>query len=239
MASTSTSSPISEEENVSNIIGSQEKENSFTDTGRDVNDTSTVSALQDNIESKGKNAYYFAHAHKATGPKWDGKPEPRLLAKHSSSGNDVTSNLVVDTEDLHISNISNDADSLLKSLRQSKSSFDFKSNITKYAFLDEGKKVKIYIDLKGVGEQCANEDDIKLDWDESSLSLQVFNYNDVSDKETQADKVRCLSFGRLHGFILKATFKLKTDRIILVLFKKVEEGKDPEEWPAVAQKVED
>jgi hypothetical protein len=28
----------------------------------------TQSALRDNISKKGKNAYYYAHAHKATGP---------------------------------------------------------------------------------------------------------------------------------------------------------------------------
>lgn len=30
--------------------------------------SSTTSALRDNISKKGKNAYYYAHAHKATGP---------------------------------------------------------------------------------------------------------------------------------------------------------------------------
>jgi len=29
----------------------------------------SISALGDNIARKGKNAYYYAHAHKATGPK--------------------------------------------------------------------------------------------------------------------------------------------------------------------------
>ena len=41
------------------------------------------SALRDNIARKGKNAYYFAHAHKANGPEWDGKVEPKLLSKTS------------------------------------------------------------------------------------------------------------------------------------------------------------
>ena len=34
----------------------------------------SVSALRDNIATKGKNAYYYAHSHKADGPAWDGKP---------------------------------------------------------------------------------------------------------------------------------------------------------------------
>lgn len=39
-----------------------------------VADEGSVSALRDNIATKGKNAYYYAHSHKADGPAWDGKP---------------------------------------------------------------------------------------------------------------------------------------------------------------------
>ncbi len=203
------------------------------------------SALQDNIESKGKNAYYFAHAHKSNGPKWDMKPEPRLLVKHSSSsGLNNNSNNECDEE--QISSISKHAESLIQSLKDSKSSFNFaKSNITKYAFLDEGEKVKVYIDMKGVGDRCTNENDVQLDWDERSFSLTVYNYkynnDDNVDDATRTDSndVQCLSFGKLHGFITKAVVKVKTDRLILTLFKKVEEGKDPETWPSIAQKGDD
>ncbi len=40
----------------------------------------TLSALQENISKKGKNAYYYAHGNKIDGPVWDGKEEPRLIA---------------------------------------------------------------------------------------------------------------------------------------------------------------
>lgn len=216
------------------------------------------SALQDNLLSKGKNAYYFAHRNTPTGPKWDGKPQPRLLSTHSSTdlgngGDSNTSDLEQETGDLKISSINNHARSLIQGLKDSKSSFDFaKSNITKYAFLDDGKKVKIYIDMKGVGEICNADEDVKLDWDERSFSLKIHNYQvppeDEEEKESAASSaaqiteevkdVQCLSFGRLHGSIRKATVKVKPDRIILTLFKKVEEGEDPEEWPAIAQKGE-
>ena len=42
-------------------------------------DESSVSALRDNIATKGKNAYYYAHSHKADGPAWDGKPGEWML----------------------------------------------------------------------------------------------------------------------------------------------------------------
>lgn len=39
-----------------------------------------LSALDENIEKKGKNSYYYAHSLKANGPAWDGREEPRLLS---------------------------------------------------------------------------------------------------------------------------------------------------------------
>lgn len=44
-------------------------------------DREELSALQDNISRKGKNAYYYAHGNTANGPVWDGKEEPRLLSQ--------------------------------------------------------------------------------------------------------------------------------------------------------------
>ena len=48
-------------------------EDSPTSTVDDVVDSAadelSKSALAENISRKGKNAYYYAHAHKATGPK--------------------------------------------------------------------------------------------------------------------------------------------------------------------------
>ncbi len=233
-------------------------------TSENTSESTTKSALQDNIESKGKNAYYFAHAHKTNGPKWDGKPQPRLLSTHSSSmisnneeeicnNNDNNStrdtnstSLEEETDGLKISSLNTHARSLIQSLKDNKSSFDFaKSNITKYAFLDDGKKIKIYIDMKGVGDVCNADEDVNLDWDERSFSLKIHNYKapveDENTNSTSGDdgkEVQCLSFGRLHGPITKASVKVKQDRMILTLFKKVEEGEDPEEWPAIARKGE-
>jgi hypothetical protein len=156
---------------------------------------SQKSALRENIERKGKNAYYYAHGHKADGPKWDGKAEPKLLSRQSS----------------------------VEGHRVSKaSSFEYyKSNITTYAFLDEAMKVKLYIDMEGVGEKCTGED-VQLDFTESSLSLVINNYK---------PQPQCLSFGKLTADIKNATFLKKKDRIVLTLTK-AEEG----EWHTINDK---
>jgi len=152
------------------------------------------SALQDNIDSKGKNAYYFAHAHKANGPKWDGKIQPKLLSKESSTEDEA----------------------------RKISSFEYhKSNITSYAFSDEGKNVRLYVTMDGVGEKC-KEEDITLEFTEHSFCLVVRNFE---------DQPRCLSFGKLTDKITNATFKLKKDRVIIVL-KKEKEG----DWHTINDK---
>mmetsp|Transcript_5200 Transcript_5200/g.8213 ORF Transcript_5200/g.8213 Transcript_5200/m.8213 type:complete len:217 (+) Transcript_5200:123-773(+) len=124
-------------------------------TTADGEETPSASALQDNIARKGKNAYYFAHAHKANGPKWDGKAEPKLLMKQS-----------VSTED-----------AMKESIKRAPSFHYSKSNITSYAFLNEDKVVKLYITMDGVGEKCT-DDDIQLDYDEMSFSLVVKNFKE-------------------------------------------------------------
>jgi hypothetical protein len=195
------------------------------------------SALQDNIERKGKNAYYFAHAHKATGPKWDGKIEPKLLSIDS--------------------NLSSVSTSSMTSI--SKLSLMAKSNITNYAFLDDGLKVKIYVNLPGVGD--CDDDNITIDFTERSLCLTVKDYaipspsaskdedggdhdddggdNKVEDigelivdtapqtvkdimLEAQRKEDRRLTFAKLYGDIENATFKKKPDKVIITLVKKVD-----------------
>lgn len=193
------------------------------------------SALQDNIERKGKNAYYFAHSHKANGPAWDGKVEPKLLARMSVSS--ITENETLDPT------ISKPA--------EKKSSFDYsKSNITSYAFLDDGAKVKLYINLENVGEQCT-ENDVTIEYTDRTLSFTLQNYkncklvlgivnrqNDDNDANEGTDETpaissspsaspsatpppppQILSFGRLCEDISYATYRIKKDKVILTLTK--------------------
>jgi hypothetical protein len=65
------------------------------------------------------------------------------------------------------------SDSITASL-SNKMSLLAKSNITNYAFLDEDTKVKIYVELPGVGN--CREEDILLDFTDTSLCLTVKNY---------------------------------------------------------------
>jgi len=171
--------------------------NSTRKTVDDDDAPSKTSALEDNISRKGKNAYYFAHAHKADGPKWDGKPEPKLLSKQESVvGHRISQN----------------------------STFDYsKSNISKYSFLDDGAKVKLYIDMENVGETCTPED-VTLDYTDRSLSLQVLNFAELPPQ--------ILRFAKLTAEISAATFKLKKDKLILTLTKVDKE----QEWHTINDK---
>ena len=181
--------------------------------------TTQSSALRDNIARKGKNAYYFAHAHKATGPEWDGKEEPKLLAKTTTSASNSTDS---DDANAHAMNHLH-----LQASTKAHSTFDFKSNITSYAFSDEGATVKLYIAMEGVGEKCSDED-ITLDHTAHSFCFQVRNYatpalEDLEDTAEGGDApeppILCLSFLKLTADISKATFKKKKDRVVVILHK--------------------
>ena len=209
------------------------------------------SALQDNLDQKGQHAYYFAHAHRANGPAWDGKIEPKLLSRSSSNNNN---NDLSVTDQLDAATISSSSSS-------QKTSFDYRrSNITTYAFHDDGgAKIKLYLHLKRVGEQCT-EDDVTLDYTNRTLSFTLRNYqnyecvlnnnnnnnnrknqnvtvdpsqgndNDPVDNNDMAVEPQILRFGRLWGDISNATVRIRADTIILTLTKT-----DPTlgEWPTI------
>ncbi len=146
-----------------------------------------VSALRENIRRKGKNAYYFAHDKTPQGPAWDGKPEPKRLL-----------------EERH-----------RVALERKYSSFDIhKSTITKYAFCDGEKSVKLYIDV----DDTVTPERVSLEFTEESLSLvleQASGQEDGLEEQQQAPKT--LYFTKLAGKITKATFKVKAEDKLLVL----------------------
>lgn len=143
-------------------------------------------------------------------------------------------------------------DSTVSSSAGTSSAFDIhKSNITSYAFLDDGPKVRLYVDLPGIQDACAGGSSVDLEWTETSMCLLVKNY-------PKAGEERCLSFGRLHGEIEKGIVKAKKERLVVTLVKKAtskeangdSEGEpdsddanelpemEPqyEEWPSIAAK---
>ncbi|KAL3792619.1 hypothetical protein ACHAWO_008780 [Cyclotella atomus] len=211
-----------------------DENSSPTSTTEDVN--ASKSALQDNIDRKGKNAYYFAHRHKANGPKWDGKIEPRLL---SSSSNITTESSEGLSESM--ATVSVTTSTAAKALASRSLSLS-KSNITNYAFTDEGSKIKIYVNLPGVGN--APDENVVLDWGECSLCLTVKKYVapidpveeddlicDTSGENTAGENKgedRCLSFAQLFGEIENASCKKKQDKVILILKKK-----DDKVWSSI------
>lgn len=149
-----------------------------------------VSALRENIRRKGKNAYYFAHDKTPQGPAWDGKPEPKRLL-----------------EERH-----------RVALERKYSSFDIhKSTITKYAFCDGEKSVKLYIDI----DDTVTPEHVSLEFTEESLSLvleQPSGQEEGLEEQQQAPKT--LYFTKLAGKITNATFKVKSDDKLLVLILK-------------------
>uniref|UniRef100_A0A6U2DY62 CS domain-containing protein n=1 Tax=Pseudictyota dubia TaxID=2749911 RepID=A0A6U2DY62_9STRA len=209
--------PTMEVEEEAPAAASANKENDNDDATAEA--AASKSALRDNIDRKGKNAYYYAHSKTASGPQWDGKPQPKLLGRQPSDlagggGGGSSSG----TAGFHL----------------------HKSTITSYAFSDEGGRVRLYVSLPDVAERCPNEEDVTLEHTVSSLCLVVRNY--PSDGEE-----RCLSFGKLQGEIEGATFRKKKDRIVLTLTKMKkkrknqegdgeEEEEEPEEWTGVAAK---
>lgn len=48
--------------------------NAISDEASEAAGKANLSALRENIARRGKNAYYYAHSHKADGPAWDGRP---------------------------------------------------------------------------------------------------------------------------------------------------------------------
>mmetsp|Transcript_2885 Transcript_2885/g.4354 ORF Transcript_2885/g.4354 Transcript_2885/m.4354 type:complete len:232 (+) Transcript_2885:99-794(+) len=190
-----------------------------------------VSALEENLEAKGKNSYFYAFGDQKKGPEWDGNEQPKLLSKNSSAKDvsETPSRLYMTDQE---------SKDLLENRNHKKASFCFKtSNITKYAFIDEGRKVKIYIELKGVGAICDNEEDVTLDWDKTSFSLVIRNYQAPEGSQVPAsvgeDGILCLSFGRLHGPITRAFFKKKANKIILTLVKYAAPGQYPTQWVVI------
>lgn len=152
-----------------------------TEMERSSSVNSDLSALQDSIARKGTNSYYYAHGPKINGPAWDGCEQPRLIEKSESPM------MSVDTSKCLTVNLPN------------------------YAWADEKKVVKVYVDF-----ECANEipdDDIILERKGNDL---------VELSIRKEDKIYKLILDSLNESIVDASMKKKTDKIVLSLKKENE-----------------
>ena len=91
--------------------------------------------------------------------------------------------------------------------------------ITNYAWSDEGKKVKIYVDLPGVGALV--DEAVSVSFTSSSFDILVVGYE---------GKDRRLAFKALFADVSRVIAKKKPEKIIVTLFKEEEES-----WPCIAK----
>ncbi len=154
----------------------------------------TESALRENIRSKGKNSYYYAHGHKldegiaavSTHSTWDGNIQPKLLKRISSVEAVASSEPKIPTE-----------------------------VVSKYAWADEKEKVKVYVTRdEFVGVEASQ---VTLDSDDQSFKLTV----QLLDPETKAVQKKLVMFISLYAEISKSKILKKTDkdRVTIILSK--------------------
>jgi hypothetical protein len=150
------------------------------DESLEVDDVKELSALQENIQKKGKNAYYYAHGPKIDGPKWDGKEEPRLMDSLPISGS-------------------------------SSERFVTFSAFDSFAWVDEKKKVKIYVDFDKADELS-----------DDAISICKISSDAVEFSVQTGKKQFKLVLDSLSGSIGSINFKKKSDKFIITLEKETE-----------------
>jgi hypothetical protein len=160
----------------------------------------------------GRNAYYYAHAKSANGPKWDGNIEPKLLS----------STPIASSETAAASELAAAAAS---------SPVVAAESMKGYAWADDGTKVKIYVDLSNIGEH--SEEKIILVNTELSFSLTVLDYaasGSDGENETKEKNLR-LKINTLFAAIEKCTMKVKENKIIVTLKK----SDGDQSWPCLGK----
>lgn len=198
--------------NTFNTDNWQGKSSSSSTPVKTPTNSDSASALKERNDKFGSNSYYYAHSKKYGDETtvWDGNAAPRLLSKSggkADSGGEKTIEKTVSPGPQKIAT----AKTVEKAAK----------SIEKYAFSDEGAKVKVYMDLEGVG-QLADEA-FKLEWGVTNLSLRI---QDLNGSDYQ------LQFKHLCGTISGAKIRKKPNKIILTLDKKEKDTM----WYAVAKK---
>jgi len=155
--------------------------------------SSNLSALRENIEIKGTNSYYYAHGHKANGPKWDGNEAPRLLEKSA---------------------ISDDVQRSPLSVGKVVAPGTVVAAIDSYAWLDEKKNIKVYVDFDAA--DSFPEEDLAV-----SNTSDSFEFT-VTTRKDGKEKLQVLKIERLLYPIVSVSYKKKSDKFVLALKKEEE-----------------
>jgi hypothetical protein len=156
-------------------------------------DESNLSALRENIERKGTNSYYYAHGHKADGPKWDGNEAPRLLEKTAIAED-------VQRSPLSVGKVVAPGTVVVA--------------IDNYAWLDEKKNIKIYVDFDAA--DTIPDEDLVVSNTPDSIEFAVTTNNNGKRK------MQVLKIDRLHYPIVSVSYKKKSDKFVLALKKEEE-----------------
>jgi hypothetical protein len=167
-----------------------------------------LSALRESIQRKGNNSYYYAHSQKIEGPAWDGR-EGKLKKKVLEHGGFTITVLtcvlciliVVEPRLLAVQTIST---SSVKLRAQAFSS---------YAWTDEGKNVKLYIDFPSANE--ISDDNISAE--KTSPESMEFSVRSTPTGDYK------LLLDSLQGSIDEVSFRKKSDKFVVSLKKSVDE----------------
>eukprot|EP00935_MAST-01C_sp_MAST-1C-sp1_P001889 g1889.t1 len=148
------------------------------------------SALHNNISSKGKNSYYHAHQRKGPAAPFAG---PTLVAGGKAAAAGKTEREAVSSG--------------------SASGSGSVVSISKYGFLDEAAKAKLYVDFEGASE--VPKEQVAFEWTPTSFVLTV-NVNKGGKPESVQHVLRV---EQLYGEIAGASVKQKRDKFVLILKK--------------------
>ncbi|KAH8049417.1 hypothetical protein JL722_11948 [Aureococcus anophagefferens] len=149
-------------------------------------------ALQENIAKRGNNAYYYAHGHRNNAPAWDGdaarSPRPlRARAARSSTARARAEPKLLEKAEI---------------VRERR-----KLAITKYSWLDEDTKIRIYIPIEDGRFQQPGA--VSLECTDKSVTL-------VADL---GEEVHTFAVPQLYDKIESGAFKVKPNKIVVTLKK--------------------
>jgi hypothetical protein len=176
-------------------------------------DLASKSALHNNISSKGKNSYY--HAHQRKGPAAPSLGPTLVSGIGSSTGENL--NIAIAAATGIGTEGSTPAAAAASAVPKQRV-----VGISKYGFLDDTGKVRVYIDFKGASDIPKEQVVVETELKSFVLTVTVAKEGAAEAKFGKADSVRhVLKIDELYGEITKGVVKQKKDKLVLTLTKKV------------------